>query len=791
MPPLQLKELYKADEIHKAFYTGGDLQWSEDGSTVYCSCNGCIQILNVNEGRIRGSLGEEENTSDPVLTFLLDNNNEQIFSAHKSGLLKIWNLQESEVIKQWKSIHKGPVSRLAINLNSTILASGGSDSSIRIWDLQYNCCKHKLIGLTGVVSVLEYFRRDNIDYLFGAADDTNIHVWDVESGVEVLTLVGHYSTVTGVVISQEGNHVASCSRDKVIILWDFKTGRQLHVIPVFESVESLVFLPKKFIVPESEKKVSGGLCVATGGEKGVIRIWDVCNVSELYCQQNSLIESAKEDSGLAITHLIYNKLTNSFLVSSVDHNLLFYNFDTFTCTNQLIGFSDQVLDIISIGEECSHIVVATNSNFIKLYQMSNMNCQLLKGHSDLVVCLASTPANPSLFASSSKDNSIRVWLLENGIAHCVASGMMHNSSVGAVSISQLKSHFLISASQDTVMKKWKLPSMFDINEQPISLTMKAAKVSHEKDINGIAVSPNDKLIATASMDKTAKLWSSADLTLLGTLRGHKRGVWSVTFSPSDQVLLTSSADTTLKIWSISDLSCLKTFEGHESSVLKSSFLTHGLQIVSCGGDGLLKLWNVKTGECSASFDHHDGKIWALAVLKGEATLVTGGDDSQLVIWRDYTEQVKLEKAQQLQEKTHKEQQLANYLQSEDLLNALRLALSLNRPATVLNIFQEIISRGETGVIDTVKQLNESDKHLLLKCASHWNANSKFCYPAQVVLSLLLDEIALGDLKVSKELIESISAYTDRHFKRLTQLTQDLNLLEYTKAIMKPHYVHLS
>lgn len=71
---------------------------------------------------------------------------------------------------------------------------------------------------------------------------------------------------------------------------------------------------------------------------GVIRIWDVSKVTELYVQQNSIIDCAKGDSGLAITNLIFNEATSNFLVSSSEHNIFIHNLETFSCLKQVVNF---------------------------------------------------------------------------------------------------------------------------------------------------------------------------------------------------------------------------------------------------------------------------------------------------------------------------------------------------------------------------------------------------------------------------------------------------------------------
>ena len=52
-------------------------------------------------------------------------------------------------------------------------------------------------------------------------------------------------------------------------------------------------------------------------------------------------------------------------------------------------------------------------------------------------------------------------------------------------------------------------------------------MAHQKYINAVKISPNDKVIATSSQDKTIKLWDAKSLTLLKTLSGHRRGIWDI------------------------------------------------------------------------------------------------------------------------------------------------------------------------------------------------------------------------------------------------------------------------
>lgn len=782
---------YEKTAEYTAFYTGGDIEWTTDGANLLCLCDDVIKIIDVNTLSTVQVIGDaEENIeSDQIYTFKMSHNNENVVTAHKSGLMKLWDKATGKQLKMWRSGHKGPVARVTFDYTDENLASGGSDGNIRLWDLAHNTCTSSLRGAMGVFSVLKYHPDPSKQLVFGAADDTKIRSWNSKTGKEYLTYSGHFSKITSIHFTNDGDYMVSSGRDRVLILWKLSESKAVKVIPVYESIEACVILPPSFKIPNFKKKLEmEGIYVACAGEKGVIKVWNMQLSRLMYEQTNSLISPASEEGGLAVTHLLFNEARNLLSVVTADHNIIVHDLESFGCMKQMIGFTDEVLDIIFIGKDEAHIVVATNSRDLKYYGLDSMNCQIIKGHTDIVLSLACFPTRPELFISSAKDNSVRLWLqMENNVVQCVGVGSRHTASVGSVFTSQTSTEFFTSVSQDNCLKVWSVPKETDQFNQKIKSTY--TEIAHQMDINCVTVSPNDKMIATGSQDKTAKLWTE-DLTLLGMLKGHRRGVWCVRFSPVDQVVLTSSADCSLKLWSLQDLSCLKTFEGHESSVLKVEFLSRGQQLLSCGADGLLKLWNIKTSECKMSLDNHDGKVWSLALSKNESLLITGGSDSKLVTLKDVTAERREKRAKENEELVLQEQELLNLLHDKKMVKALKLALRMERPLHVLKIVNEVLKQGNEKLFETLKEINNTQKETLLRFAAEWNTNNKNCHAAQLVFNILAPEIIAGNLKVPSlaSFIEGALPYTERHFERLTRLLQDLNFISYTVNCMQPHSI---
>lgn len=82
-----------------------------------------------------------------------------------------------------------------------------------------------------------------------------------------------------------------------------------------------------------------------------------------------------------------------------------------------------------------------------------------------------------------------------------------------------------------------------------------------------------------------------------------------------QVVATASGDKTIRVWSLKDATCLRTLEGHTAAVLALAFSSAGTQVLSTGSDATLKLWSLKTSECLNTFDNHEDKVRARAGVR--------------------------------------------------------------------------------------------------------------------------------------------------------------------------------
>jgi len=81
-----------------------------------------------------------------------------------------------------------------------------------------------------------------------------------------------------------------------------------------------------------------------------------------------------------------------------------------------------------------------------------------------------------------------------------------------------------------------------------------------------------------------------------TIEGHRKQILCTAMSPDGRLLATGSMDRTAKVWDVQTGKEIATFAGHKRRVLAFAFANRGREIVSTSADGVVRIWNCQTGK---------------------------------------------------------------------------------------------------------------------------------------------------------------------------------------------------
>ncbi|KAG6247955.1 hypothetical protein E4U23_003395 [Claviceps purpurea] len=882
-----LKTTFDVGHVIRPIFTGGAIAIDNKAHVLATTLGEDAVLTNPANGK---HLAQIEGDGELISTLTLTPSASHLIICSRSLSMRIFSLKrsldentiEASLVRTLKP-HGTPVVVLAVDRTSTLLATGGTDGTIKVWDIAGGYVTHTFRGPSVLISALHFFEvaarsgvqnharkgkksaatshdsdqeadaesETTINFrLASGSQDGKLRVWDLHKRACVANLESHVSDIQKIDYSPEQHALVSASRDKTIIWWDTKSWKIRKIVPCLELVETAGFFDE-------------GRLTFSAGANGCLRIWDTDSGKELTPAQSEKSEEEGIVAGIHRSGLPF------ILCVQVDHTLAFYRAPSRDAAQTLkapepfrriSGTHDEIIDLAYMLPDRSFMALATNSEDVRLISVAQdsqdhqddadgagswdskaapyfgQDVALLRGHEDIVISL-DVDWSGHWIATGAKDNNARLWRVDpaNNSYTCWATFSGHAESLGAVALPKLvpaegsaartsplehPPAFLITGSQDQTIKKWDIPRQ--AQQQGTKPRAHFTRKAHEKDINAINIHHSGSLFASASQDKTVKIWSVEEGEVQGILRGHKRGVWSVQFSPAQLpaiqgddgpvtgkgVILTGSGDKSVKLWSLSDYTCIRTFEGHSNSVLKVAWLNtpakqeqskRPVQFVTAAGDGLVKVWDANSGEAACTLDNHEDRVWAVAVHPETNTIASGSGDSTVTFWTDTSTETQAAASQATLKMIEQQQELENHIYAGSYREAITLALQLNHPGRLLNLFTTVVTSnspdqgslcGLKAVDEVLGSLSDEQIFLLLLRLRDWNTNARTAPVAQRILWTLVRSYPASKFsnltvrgargqKSLNDVVQGLRVYTERHYKRMEELVDESYLMEYT------------
>ena len=592
-------------------------------------------------------------------------------SAGADNSIIIWQTSSGRQLRKLTG-HSGYVRSIAVSSNGKWLASGSNDRAVKIWDVDTGRVIFTLQGHTGPIVSLA-FSPDGRWLSSGSLDKT-IKVWDLNTGSQAQTLNKHTAPVSALAFNSSGTLLLSAASSDVIA-WDTKTWQERKTFKRGNAaITTLAFGNDENILA----------CATTDGSIVFLRIdsdrervlkqnptpvlsINFANKSLIAIHANGGIENWDYDRG-ALNKFVpgdNNREQLVFAALGPDNVYASTNGSRILSTNSLTtgevihNFESHSTPInaIAFSADGRWFASGANDSSIRLWQIATgRELPRLMGHAGYVTAVAFSP-DSNFLASGSRSGEVRIWDLNssqlaftlpsklrgvNNIAFSSNGKLLavvgmepkaevwdlekktartitgHTQEITSVAFAK---ELLVTAGRDKTIRFWNADS---------GALVKSLETASE--INGIAASPDGKLLATANADNTIRCLNVEGGDIKQPFLGHAGEVLAVRFGPDGNSIVSASADHTAIVWDLESGKSIHQLRGSIDTVTTAAYSKNGEWIFTGSDDGTIQVWQAGNGELKATLVSLSGSDdWLVATPDG---LFDGTPESwDLMLWR--------------------------------------------------------------------------------------------------------------------------------------------------------------
>jgi WD40 repeat protein len=473
-------------------------------------------------------------------------------SGGTDGTLRVWDLAVGQV-RAVIATQAGPLSSVTLMPSAAVAVSGGQDGVIRIWNVATAREIATLPGHTGAVSSLAI--TDDETMMISGGDDGFVRIWNVITGAETGTLAGHGDGVRSVAITADGRRGVSGSRDGTVRAWDLATRQEQFALTGHDG-------PVLSVAVNAERSL-----IASGGADGTIRVWDAITGAE------RAIFTGHSGGVLS-------------LAVSADGTLL------------VSGGSDHSLRVWDVAKE--------------------RQISMLTGHAGRVTSVSLAGGDVAI--SGGADGSVRVWDLAAANTALQSVDDIGNPHYAAAIAAEVA--VAVTGTSNGSMRLWEMASGTQQREHD----------SQSGAFSSVAVTPDGTLGVSGGGDGHIRVWHLRSGGLQRELIVPDAWAWPcVAVTPDGRLAVSGAGDGSLRVWdldAVPECAVMRASGGLLSIAVSAS----GELVVSGGDDGAIRTWDITSRRQTAALAGHHGWVLSVAVSEDGRLALSGGDDGSARVW---------------------------------------------------------------------------------------------------------------------------------------------------------------
>ncbi|CCH62886.1 hypothetical protein TBLA_0I02280 [Henningerozyma blattae CBS 6284] len=529
-------------------YRQGNLVFSHDGKQLLSPVGNRVSVFDLINNK---SFTFEYEHRKNISTFDLNRQGTLLLSVDDDGRAILVNFKSRNVLHHFNFKEKCTHLKFSPDGKWFAIASG---RFLQIWktpdvgqDRQFAPFVRHRIQAGHFQDLTSVSWSHDSRFLLTTSKDLTSRIWSVASEDKELastTFAGHRDYVLGAFFSQDQEKIYTVSKDGALFVWEYTTD------PDEEDVED-----------ESDEEID----LSKYSWRITAKHYFFANQAKVKC-------------------VTFHPQTNMLVVGFTNGEFRLYELPSFVLLQQL-SMGQHPVNTVSVNSTGEWLAFGSKTLGQLLVYEWQSESYILKqqGHFDTLNGLTYSP-DGSRVVTASEDGKIKIWDVVSGF--CLATFEEHTSAVSAVQFSK-RGQVLFSASLDGTVRAWDL-----IRYRNFRTFTAAERIQ----FNSLAVDPSGEVVCAGSIDNyEIQVWSVQTGQLLDCLAGHEGPVSCLAFSQENNVLASASWDKTIRVWSIFGRSQQVEPIDVSADVLALSIRPDGRQVAVSTLKGQITMFDIESG----------------------------------------------------------------------------------------------------------------------------------------------------------------------------------------------------